>query len=155
MKRSLLATSMLLFGAMGSPLLAQVADDEVNALSAAVTGILTKVPPGKAAIVYNDRSAELSKKLEVKIGKKIEHETSHLDCQYDATNKRQKCALKGVSSLVNVGSISVSGDSAEAYLFIERPSGSSFQPIETNGYVVKLARVQGVWTVVSIELTLI
>jgi hypothetical protein len=152
MKRSLLATSMLLFGVMGSPVLAQLPDDEVDALAAAVAGILTKVPPGKTAIVHNDRSAELSKKLGVKIGKKIEHETSLLECQDEATVQRKKCALKGVSSLVNIGSISVTGDAAKAYLYIEQPSSQS---IETEGYIVKLARVQGVWTVVSIKLTLI
>jgi hypothetical protein len=155
MKRSLLAASVVLFGVITPPLVAQASDDEAAAMAAAVSAIMTKVPPGKTVIVYNDRTAELSKRLGEKIGKKIGHENTMLDCQDDIKLHRKRCALKNASSLVNIGSITVSGDAAVAYLFIESPSGSEWQPIETDGYVVKLARVKGAWSVVSINLAVV
>lgn len=133
------------------PLLAQATDDDVEAAAAALPAVMAKVPAGPSALVYNDQTADLSKKLGAKLGKSIAHEQSMLECQ-DQGTRRAKCSLKGGITLVNLGHVRAVGDQAKAFFLIEASSNSFRQPVESQLFVVDLVRSAGKWIVKGVRL---
>jgi hypothetical protein len=130
---------------------AQAPDNDVDAVAAALPAIMSKVPLGLTAVVYNDKTADLSKRLAVKIGKTIEPEANKLDCRKNSATGSDVCSLKNVASLVNLGGVIVGGETATAFFNIEIPSGSETVPIEHYLYAVDLKRSGAVWTVVRVR----
>lgn len=154
MKHSLIH-SIILLGLAASPLFAQEANDDVAATAAALPAIMAKLPTGPTALVYNDQTVDLSRRLATRIGQKIEHESSKLVCRDDLRYHRKRCSLTDVASLVNLSGVTVRGDSATVYFALESRSNSAWQPVETDVYAVDLARSNGVWTVVNIKLVIL
>jgi hypothetical protein len=151
MKNPIILVAALTLQSLTTGVIAQTPDDDVNAVAAALPAIMTKVPAGPTALVYNDWSAALSKRLAAKIGKSIEHESSKLACREDTNTHNKHCSLSGVSSLINLGSVRISGENARVIFSIERPSGSSNEPIEHEAFAVDLRRSGSRWTVVQVR----
>lgn len=150
MKFSTMAIAFLSLQLSAAGALAQAPDDDLNAIAAALPLIMTKVPPGTTALVYNDRSVDLAKRLGAKIGRTIEHESSKLVCHHDS-RMGNVCALSRVSSLVNLVGVRVTDQAATVTFNIETPSGSTRVPIEHELFAVKLKRSGNVWEVVQIK----
>jgi hypothetical protein len=151
MKYSRMLASGFALTVAAHSLLAQVADDELEATVAALPVATTKLPPGPSAIVYNDQSLILSRKLGARLGTKIDHEVSKLVCPDDSA-PGPRCSLKDGISLVNLSGTKVEGDRAKAYFTIEIPSNSPWHGVESSIYVVDLVRGAGTWTVKGIRL---
>jgi hypothetical protein len=130
---------------------AQAPDNDVDAVAAALPAIMSKVPPGLTAVVYNGRTANLSKRLAVKLGKILEPESNMLDCRKRSATGSDVCSLKNVASLVNLGGVIVGDETATAYFTIEIPSGLVTDPIESYLYAVDLKHSGGLWTVVRVR----
>ena len=152
MKYSRMLVSGFVLTVGAHSLLAQVADDELEATAVALPLAMTKLPPGPSAIVYNDRTLILSQKLGARLGMKIDHEQSKLVCHDDNARRRIICSLKDGISLVNLTGVKVRGERAKAYFTIEIPSKSPWHPVESSIYVVDLVRSAGKWTVKGIRL---
>ena len=151
---SLTFTALLLL--VAGRLSGQTLDDDVNAMAVAVAAVQAKAPTIPSVLAYSDRSAALAQKLAAKLATNIVQESSLVTCQDDAQLHRKKCTLNsGVVRLINIGTVTVTGDRALVYLFVELPSNSPWQPIETETYVLNLARVNGIWTVVSNDLSVV
>ena len=130
---------------------AQGPDNDIDAVAAALPAIMSKVPPGPTAVVYNDRTAGLSKRLAVKSGKTFEHESNKLDCHKDSASGTDVCSLKNVASLINIGGVILGDETATVFFTIEIPSGLVTDPIESYLYAVDLKHSGGLWTVIRVR----
>ena len=151
MKYSRMLVSAFVLSVGARPLLAQIADDEVEATVVALPVAMTKLPHGPSAIVYNDRTLILSQKLGARLGTTIDHERSKLVCPDDST-PGPRCSLKDGISLVNLTGTRIAGDRAKAYFTIEIPSNSAWHRVESTIYVVDLVRSAGKWVAKGIRL---
>ncbi len=156
MKRLSLAVFATFLGVAPIAAVAQSVDDDIAALSAAVSAVQQKLPPGPTALVYNDHTAALAKRFSEQTGKRIDHVTTRIKCQEDPITKLQtQCSWNNLSSTVSIGAIQVVRDAATAYVYINTPSNSKLSPVESDGYVIKLSRVNGKWIAASITLAVI
>ena len=130
---------------------AQGPDNDIDAVAAALPAIMSKVPLGPTAVVYNNRTADLSKRLAVKTGKTFEPESNKLDCRKDSATSSDVCSLKNVASLVNLGGVILGDETATVYFNIEIPSGSVTVPIEHYLYAVDLKHSGAIWTVIRVR----
>lgn len=155
MKRLILGAFATFLGVAPITAVAQSVDDDIAALSAAVSAVQQKLPPGPTALVYNDHTAALARRFSRQTGKRIDHVATKIKCQQDAVTRRAQCSWDHLNSAVSIGAVHVVGDAATAYVYVNTPSNSKLNPVESDGYVIELSRVNGKWVPASITLSVI
>jgi len=132
----------------GSPVLAQVQDEDVSAFAVSIPAIMTKVPVGPTALIYSERNAGLAQKLAVRTGKKIDPESNRLVCHESSVSHVNVCSIKDAASLVALGSVHFSAETASVTFDIIFPD--RFGALEHSLYRINLKRVGGLWVVVDV-----
>lgn len=144
MKLMTLAVAVISTSTNAATLTAQGGDSEVAAAAAALPAILTKIPAGPTALVY-ERNGEFASSLSTKTGTPIEPIFSRLVCSQDPIQRPDSCSLKNANSLVIIGSVRVTGGTANAFFTIATPTNSLRQPIGYEVFIVSLERAGNAW----------
>ncbi len=154
MKNTSILASLVVASLLPMTVHAQSADDEVAAAIAALP-VVTAKTQGPVEVVFSDGTVRLSTLLSEKLGKKLEHESTRLNCRRDSTGECVYSLKNASVTLINIADVYINGDKATVMFDIETAGDSKRVPVENEIFKVDLARVANVWVVKRARTTMI